>query len=157
MTLNAHERRALLTALLLLPALDAALRRFGLRRTYAVLIKSSARSVGRGINGAHSVAGRASAADCARSYARAVAIAARHGVCRATCLRQSLALWWLLRRNGITAELRIGVGREAGKIRGHAWVEVGGQVFNDRASVSDDYAVHRDLHRRLLRLGSMGE
>ncbi len=52
-----------------------------------------------------------------------MAIAASHGPYRATCLRQSLALWLLLRRRGIPAELRIGVRKEGGDLQAHAWVE----------------------------------
>ena len=69
--------------------------------------------------------------ESANRIARLVAIAAYHGPYRATCLRQSLALWWLLRRRGIPAELRIGVRKDDGELQAHAWVEHDGQALND--------------------------
>jgi hypothetical protein len=60
-----------------------------------------------------------------------VELAARRRLVNATCLRRSLVLWYLLRREGIDSELRIGVRKEAEKIIGHAWVEIDGSVIND--------------------------
>jgi len=46
-----------------------------------------------------------------------------------TCLEKSLAIWWLLRRHRIPADLRIGVRKDAaGNFEAHAWVEVDGVV-----------------------------
>jgi hypothetical protein len=41
-----------------------------------------------------------------------------------TCLPQSLAVMWLLRRRGIAAELRFGAKLGAGSLDAHAWVAV---------------------------------
>lgn len=84
-----------------------------------------------------------------RRLAWLVSVAARSGAYRATCLRQSLALWWLLRRRGFPAALRIGVGRRAQELRAHAWVELRGHVVNDHPAVADDYATYHDLRDRL--------
>ena len=63
----------------------------------------------------------------ARVAARMVSVAARHGVYRTNCLKQSLVLWWLLGRRGISSEIKIGVNKEgAGPLNAHAWVECGG-------------------------------
>ena len=40
-------------------------------------------------------------------------------------------LWWLLRRRGIAAELRIGARKEFERFEAHAWVEVDSAVLND--------------------------
>jgi len=58
----------------------------------------------------------------------AVALVARHSP-RSTCLVQALAARVLLRRAGVSADLRIGVARNAGSgIQAHAWVESNGAV-----------------------------
>jgi len=54
---------------------------------------------------------------------RVVRAAVRHGMPRATCLEASLTLWYLLRLQGIPANLRIGVRKQANFIEAHAWVE----------------------------------
>jgi hypothetical protein len=53
---------------------------------------------------------------------------------RANCLEQSLVLWWLLRRRGIDAELRIGGRKESDRFEAHAWVELDSQVLNDASA-----------------------
>jgi hypothetical protein len=60
----------------------------------------------------------------AQRYAQLTAIAARHGIHPATCLLQSLALCWLLRRRGLPAIIRIGVRPSAEPLQAHAWVEL---------------------------------
>jgi hypothetical protein len=60
---------------------------------------------------------------------------------RATCLPRSLALWWLLRRRGIAADLRIGVRKEGGRFEAHAWTEWRGTVLNDGDDVGERFAV----------------
>lgn len=50
----------------------------------------------------------------------------------ASCLRRSLALWWLLRRQGIPSEVRFG-GRVADDVEAHAWLEVQGRALTDAA------------------------
>lgn len=49
------------------------------------------------------------------------------------CLSRSLALLWLLRRNGHGADLRLGVSLDGGTFAAHAWVELDGRVLNARA------------------------
>jgi hypothetical protein len=76
------------------------------------------------------------ASERARSAAKVVAIAAGSGPVRATCLRRSLLLWWLLRREGIETVLRVGVNRDSGVFRAHAWVEYLGRPLNDADDVA---------------------
>jgi Transglutaminase-like superfamily len=65
------------------------------------------------------------------TIARMEAAAARHLPFSTNCLEQSLALWWLLKRRGIPADLRIGVRKNAGSFEAHAWVEANGTVLNE--------------------------
>jgi hypothetical protein len=53
---------------------------------------------------------------------------------RANCLEQSLVLWWLLRRRGTDAVLRIGARKDSDRFEAHAWVELDSQVLNDAAA-----------------------
>ena len=67
----------------------------------------------------------------AELIARMAAAAARNLFISTNCLEQSLVLWWLLRRRGISAELRIGARKELERFEAHAWVEVYSAVLND--------------------------
>jgi hypothetical protein len=69
--------------------------------------------------------------DAAQTVARMAAAAARNFFFNTNCLEQSLVLWWLLRRRGIAAELRIGARKEFDRFEAHAWVEVNSAVLND--------------------------
>lgn len=68
-----------------------------------------------------------------------VGLAVRHGVWRANCLQRSLALWWLLRRNGIRSELHIGTRKIGRQLDAHAWIEIEGVVLNDSSDVRHRY------------------
>jgi hypothetical protein len=57
--------------------------------------------------------------------------AARHVPFESNCLERSVTLWWLLRRRGIPADLRIGVRKDSGSFEAHAWVEVNGTVLSE--------------------------
>jgi hypothetical protein len=73
----------------------------------------------------------ASHKESAQVIARMEAVAVRNLFFSTNCLEQSLVLWWLLRRSGIAAELRIGACKEFGRFEAHAWVEVDSAVLND--------------------------
>jgi hypothetical protein len=68
-----------------------------------------------------------------------VTAAARHHLRPMTCLPRALALHALLRRNGIQADLRIGVRREAGSLQAHAWVEHAGAPVGEPGEPSPSY------------------
>jgi hypothetical protein len=123
--LNGYARGLVLEAAAALLATWLGLRLAGFRRWKAVLAWF--------VPGL-SVLGRASgpaAADSARAIARLQQAAASHLFFRANCLEQSLTLWWLLRRRGIAAELRVGARKDAGRFEAHAWVEFEGAILND--------------------------
>jgi hypothetical protein len=127
------ERWLLLQALGLLPLTALALRLFGYRRLAAALARWSGppRST---------VWGEAEALARAGSTARLVQAAARYGLYPATCLPRALVLWWLLRRQGINGELRLGVRTGPDGLEAHVWVEYAGLVLNDRADVQAQFA-----------------
>jgi hypothetical protein len=71
---------------------------------------------------------------------RLVRIAARYSLIPLNCLPKSLALWWLLHRQGIGSDLRIGVIPKEGRLEAHAWVEFQGVPLNDQDDVHERFA-----------------
>jgi hypothetical protein len=57
----------------------------------------------------------------------------------ALCLQRSAATACLLKDYGVTAQMVIGV--QQMPFKAHAWVEVGGQVVNDKPYTSEIYQV----------------
>jgi Transglutaminase-like superfamily len=109
---SALERRArgiFLRAAALLPLISLSLRLRGFRKTQSFF----QRFLSAPNNEADSLV--SDRADLTVSMVRA---AVRHSVGHPTCLEESLALWWLLARQGIATELRIGV-------RKHGWSGLG--------------------------------
>ena len=104
-----------------LPAIHLALRGYGFGRTRGWLERRSPAHASRQAS--------ASDLDAAKHLARLAAIAGRRGPLRATCLRQSLLVYWLLRRRGFAPELKIGVQRIHGATDAHAWVELEGTAL----------------------------
>lgn len=139
--LSRLELTLLAQALLLLPLTALCVRFFGFRRLYAAMAKLS--------RGDKCVAAtvtqsqpRADAKCLTQAYAiaRIVSLASWRGFYRANCLQQSLVLWWLLRRQGIETDLRIGVRKHEQRFEAHAWVEYLGIVLNDRNDVHQRFA-----------------
>jgi hypothetical protein len=123
----------LVLAVILLPLTAMALRLAGLRRSQRMfsyfLLNNPVRKT------------KQSEATIARALriSRLVGVAVRYGVCRANCLQRSLALWWILRRNGIYSELYIGTRKEVGLLKAHAWIEVESVVLNDNDDIRRRY------------------
>lgn len=61
--------------------------------------------------------------DECRRLSRFAAMPYRYLPIPASCLRESLVLYAMLRRRGAEADLRIGVRREGTALEAHAWVE----------------------------------
>lgn len=118
--LSGEERRSLARAWVYLLLADLALQVLPVRRVGALL-----RLFG----------GRTRKEASADGLAHLVGIAGRHHFHPMTCLPRSLALQALLRRHGIESDLRIGVRREAGELRAHAWVEHDGGPVGEPADV----------------------
>jgi transglutaminase superfamily protein len=131
---NALERPArglFLRASLLLPLISLSLRWRGFRSTQAFLQKflSNPR-----IPAGDSAQGRTALTG------RMVRAASRRTWSHATCLDESLTLWWLLARQGIRSELRVGVRKEGKRFQAHAWVEQNGAALNEPAAQHLHYA-----------------
>ena len=116
------ERSLFWQSLLLIPSTCALLRILGFQRTLSLLSRFSR-------SHASAFSSRSEHAN-AVSMCRIVSAASRHGLCTATCLRHALVLWFLLRRRGMPAELRIGVRKAEDCLEAHAWVESNGHVLD---------------------------
>jgi hypothetical protein len=76
----------------------------------------------------------------AQKICRMVRAAGRYAPGKFTCLEESLALWYLLRKQGISPCLRIGVRKTNGKFEAHAWVELGSEALNQPEDLHRHYA-----------------
>jgi hypothetical protein len=130
--LSGAERWLLVQAFLALPLVSLGLRWFGLCWFQAMLQQFLPKTSCEDERGAD--------LDQARATARLVRAAARYVFFRPTCLPQSIVLWWLLRRQGLGGDLRIGVKPEPSYLEAHAWVEFQGQPLNDSADVAWRFA-----------------
>ncbi|HKW65532.1 MAG TPA: lasso peptide biosynthesis B2 protein [Candidatus Acidoferrum sp.] len=72
--------------------------------------------------------------------AHMVNAADRHGPVHPSCLVKSLTLWWMLGRQGVPSELRVGVRKEGGSLEAHAWVEREGMALNEPEERHHHYA-----------------
>jgi hypothetical protein len=135
--LDPHERWLLLQAVVLL-ALVGIIRRFASFRCLQALL---ARALPQAKQRLHP---DRTERDVAQRTARAVQIAAHHGLLRANCLERSLTLWSLLRRQGINADLRIGVRTAGDQFEAHAWIEYQGVVLNDTPDITERFAGFRE-------------
>lgn len=139
--LPAGERWQLASAGGALARVSLGLRLFGYRRCLHRLDRRSRASI-RGPDPGGPEPAAPEALALAASYARMVRIAAGNLPFRAACLERSVALWWLLRRRRIPAELKIGVRKSPSdqELDAHAWVELGGRPIDDRDDVHQRYA-----------------
>lgn len=128
------EWKVLLTAMLLLPMIALSLKLKGFKWTQALLSNYIPKKANVSIPEDKQM-------ELTQSIARLVSIAANHGLFRANCLRKSLAIWWLLKRKGITTKLSIGVNKESGNFNAHAWVEWQGTILIDSADVRERFSV----------------
>ena len=71
---------------------------------------------------------------------RMVRAAAHYSPGQATCLEQSLLLWYLLRSEGIPATVKIGVRKQSETFEAHAWVEQDGIALNQLDEQHHHYA-----------------
>ncbi|MGB5816188.1 MAG: lasso peptide biosynthesis B2 protein [Thermoanaerobaculia bacterium] len=136
LALPPEDRRVIIHAAGLIPWMAARLRLTGLQRLRANHIDIAATSP--------SNLDPSATKDRALHIALLVAIAARNGPYRGSCLSQSLALLYLLQREGIDADLRLGVRKEA-SLEAHAWVEYEGRPLNDTPDVATRYAPYPAL------------
>lgn len=134
--LDSATRGTFLRAVLLFPLISLTLRLRGFRATQAVLQKCLSSVHGARPSGDTS----ASVAQEVSRTARMVRAAAHYSIGCITCLEESLALWWLLERQGIASSVRIGTRKAAGQFEAHAWVEYHGIALNEDAVTHQHYA-----------------
>ena len=127
--LGPFERSLLLRAALLLPLVALGLRLFPFRRVRAAVAGPAIRTAGR------------SADRQAQAAARLVDALANRLPGRPGCLPRALTLCRLLRRAGLDAELRIGVGKPDGRFTAHAWVVHAGRSLDEGESAAGPYLV----------------
>ena len=120
--LERSARGLFLRASLVLPLITIGLRWRGFRKTKALLQHFIPLTYG-----SQNPEAQARAA----LTARMVRAAARHGIGNPSCLEVSLALWWLLARQGIASDLRVGIRKDGEEFEAHAWVECGGATLNE--------------------------
>lgn len=132
--LNPSERQTLAGCLIVLPLTALVLRLTGFRRCQQIFSRFIPH------NSAPETEQLGVALTQALRISYLVNLAATRGVFPANCLQRSLALWWLLCRQGIRSELRFGARKEAGRFEAHAWIEIAGVVLNDSADVRRRYA-----------------
>src|SRR5262249_37373421 len=128
--LPSQAQRLFLRAMVALPLLRVSLWRRGFQATQESLCK----------RGGTPETNASSDGEPIAIPVRMVRAAARHGFPSASCLEESLALWWLLARQGIASELRIGVRKDAERIEAHAWVERDGAALNEPLARHAHYA-----------------
>ncbi len=129
-----EERALILRAMVLLPLTGIGLRVFGFRRWKQLIERFSVRTR------ALKVAEPAIQLEKAGLTVRAVRSAELHGPAKPNCLKRSMVLWWMLRRDGIGGELHIGARKNGLHFEAHAWVELDGKVLNDSPDVHTHYA-----------------
>ncbi len=133
------QQRAVLAMVWLVPALHVAVRVFDYNRTRAFLDRLADVRRTRLTGALPNVT----------PYRLATSRVTRYSWLPGNCLSRSLALLWLLRRNGHDADLRLGVSLDGGTFAAHAWVELEDQVLNDRQDVATRYAPIPPLRRPL--------
>ena len=96
--------------------------RFGYRRVHGALTRCSP-----------TPGGRIDARRCLANASLVDRVALRWMQPPAKCLHRSLALWWLLRFQGLETQIRTGARRnkDSGAWDLHAWVEHGDIILND--------------------------
>jgi hypothetical protein len=120
-----------MSAACLLPFVAASLKTVGLQRTQSWLAGNALAPM--------RPATEQTRADVRRAV-QIVTAAYRLHPMRSGCLPRAVVLWNLLQRQGIGADVRIGVRYDRqGKFESHAWLEWNGEVLNDAADVARQY------------------
>lgn len=132
--LDSAARRLFLRGVVLLAVISLSLRLRGFVQTQATLQKFLA-----SVRASEHPKNKFGSLEIERTL-RVVRAAARYGAGHPTCLEQSLALWWLLGRQGIASSVRIGAQKPAGRFQAHAWVECDGVALSGGDEPHEHYA-----------------
>jgi hypothetical protein len=82
-----------------------------------------------------------------RRHQRLVLLAARYHLTRMGCLRQALALKWMLGAQGIPTELRFGARKTEEQFLAHAWLEYEGRSI-ELTNGSESFKPLKTLEQR---------
>ena len=135
--LSHSEQSTLARAAVLLPLVCSSLHLVGYRRTYQWL---------EALPCSNRVRGQADEVEKVTHIGNMLALAARrHPLVRPTCLPRSLVLRHLLRREGYPATLHFGARKVDGRLLGHAWVALDGEVVGDASDVAEQYVSFETL------------
>ena len=125
-SLSTTDRRTLLLLAMLQPLISASLRISGYANTKRRLQWLSRHPTPRTAN--------ATDLEQANQLARFAAIAGRRSPLQTTCLRQALAIHFLLRRKGLDPRIKFGVRHPGSHPEMHAWVELEGSPLDPTAN-----------------------
>lgn len=128
--LDRDERATFREAIFLVPAMHVTVRIIGFNRLQQWVVNTATRTG----------AAPQPTADLVRRSVVNINRVKRYSPLRGNCLSQSLALSRLLRRRGITPDLRLGVRLTGSKFDAHAWVEYDGRVLNDTQDVQTRFS-----------------
>jgi hypothetical protein len=119
------DKKLLFLATLALPAIAFSLQNLGYKKTKTILSRLLPAAPAFHSHPNHQMS-------IALNFARIIDITARHSIYKANCLKQSLLLWFLLRRQSIPAEIKFGIPKaKPYEFSAHAWVECYGQPLID--------------------------
>jgi hypothetical protein len=149
--LPGRDRRHLFGSCLLLPMVEVSLRVLGFQRTLRLMEwRVSRRSRRRRLRVDPVQVPREDLElelEQVESTVQMVIVAARHGIHKASCLRRAMVAWYLLQRQGIATDLRIGVRKDAADaFEAHAWVEYQGMAIADPEARDGQYIAFDPLN-----------
>lgn len=137
LALETSERWMFLKVVGMLPFTTLGLRLFGVNRCYAGLKRLAKRR-------SYDVILPEESANYAQRIRLLMRLVRQHAPYRGTCLSRSLSLWWLLRRQGIESQLRIGVRKNEGRFEAHAWLEYQGYPLNAGGKVHQRFVAFEE-------------
>jgi hypothetical protein len=117
--LSLKERSLLIQALILFPLVDLCLNLKGMKYTEKFLTRLSP-----------NIPEEKEDFNLVLKTAKIVKIASNYQFNK-TCLRRSLILWYLLKKQGFNSNICIGVRKEKSNFEAHAWVEYKGFPLNE--------------------------
>ena len=85
-------------------------------------------------------------------HRRMVTLASRYHFVNANCLPKSLTLKWMLQKENIHCELRLGLRQGAEQFQGHAWLQRNDIVLNDDHDVALRYPVKQKITQNSINL-----
>lgn len=83
-------------------------------------------------------------------YRRMINLASRYHLVKANCLPKSLTLKWMLEKENIHCELRMGLNGDSKNFHGHAWLQRNDIVLNDDHDVASRYPVKQEINQKPL-------